>query len=232
MCGIAGGVSLRPGVRVDADRVRRMSDRIAHRGPDEDGLWEAPDGSAILAHRRLSIIDLTSGQQPMADQNAVIIFNGEIYNYIELRAALEAEGIRFRTNSDTEVLLTLLKLKGPKALSDLRGMYGFAFHDAASGRTILARDRVGKKPLYYTVDGDVLYFASTFNALARTGTRNQPSVDQVDAFLDLGYVPAPFTLDADIRKLPAASMLAASYDGLEVSRFWQPARRCRRCAAS
>jgi asparagine synthase (glutamine-hydrolysing) len=224
MCGIAGAIALSPEARVDSERVRRMSRLIAHRGPDDHGFWEDPGGRVALAHRRLSIIDLTTGHQPMSDPDsgATIIFNGEIYNYIELRAQLESRGETFATTSDTEVLLRLLQLEGAAAVERLRGMFAFACYDPAKHRLLLARDRLGKKPLFHTVESGCLYFASTFHALAATGPGVQADPGVVGTFLDLGYVPAPHTIDRRIRKLPAASVLRVEGPTVVEESFWSP----------
>ena len=223
MCGIAGAVALSVDARPDLERVKRMSCLLAHRGPDGEGLWTSPSGRACLAHRRLSVIDLATGQQPMtrADDALGIVFNGEIYNYRELRAALEARGERFRTDSDTEVLLTLFARKGAACVDDLRGMFAFAVWDERAGRLTLARDRVGKKPLYYVVEGGCLYFASSLKSLRETAAgRYEVDPESVDAFLTLGYVPAPRTIYRGVSKLEAATVMTVGLDGLHTERFW------------
>jgi asparagine synthase (glutamine-hydrolysing) len=135
MCGIAGAVGLAPGARPDPERVAAMSCRIAHRGPDGEGVWTSPSGRACLAHRRLSVIDLACGQQPMVDEAAGVglVFNGEIYNYRELRDALRRDGAEFRTASDTEVLLRAFQRDGARCVDRLRGMFAFAAWDERAG---------------------------------------------------------------------------------------------------
>src|SRR5207237_1151176 len=167
MCGIAGGIALHRGARPDEDRVRRLSALIAHRGPDSDGYWVAPSQRAVIAHRRLSIIDLAAGRQPMLDDagKVALAFNGEIYNYKELRSDLTRQGLTFATSSDTEVLLRSYQRAGADCVSDLRGMFAFAVWDDRNERLVLARDRIGKKPLYYVIEDDCLYFASCLRAL-------------------------------------------------------------------
>lgn len=222
MCGIAGGIALAPGARVDVARVRRMSSCVAHRGPDAEGLWVSPGGTACLAHRRLSIIDLTGGAQPMVGSGGtVLIFNGEIYNYRELREDLERQGTKCRTNSDTEVLLRLLERDGVECLNALRGMYAFAsWHDTHRQFT-LARDPIGKKPLYYVVESGCMYFASTLSALVETGVDEYTADPRaVDAFLTLGYIPAPHTIYTNVRKLPAGAVLHGRDGQFHVNQFW------------
>ncbi len=140
MCGIAGGVSLTGDVRPDRDRVHRMSRLLEHRGPDGVGFWESPSGRAVFAHRRLAIIDLVTGQQPMLEESeqAGLVFNGEIYNYLELRTALSADGYPFRTDSDTEVILALYRKAGAECVHELRGMFAFALWDEKREQLLLA----------------------------------------------------------------------------------------------
>jgi asparagine synthase (glutamine-hydrolysing) len=223
MCGIAGGIAVRPDARPDPERVRAMSCRIAHRGPDGEGVWTAPSGRAVLAHRRLSIIDLVTGQQPMVqdDGAAGLVFNGEIYNYRELRAQLERANIPLRTASDTEVLLQLLARGGTRALDVLRGMFAFAHWDDARGTLLVARDRVGKKPLYWVVEDGCLYFASSLKALRETATgtwRIDPRA--LDLYLSLGYVPAPGTIYEGVHKLEAGTWATLEGDRLAARRYW------------
>jgi len=223
MCGIAGGVALDPSVRPDVERVRRMSVGLCHRGPDGEGLWTSPSGRACLAHRRLAVIDLATGQQPMLDESGAVgmVFNGEIYNYRELREPLERGGATFRTTSDTEVLLKLHAREGERCVEALRGMFAFAIWDDRAGRLTLARDRVGKKPFYYQVTGGCIYFASSLAALLSGEPEPPISLAALDAFLDLGYVPAPDTIFEGISKLEMATVV--TYDGPGAARsrsFW------------
>src|SRR5262244_1692299 len=167
MCGIAGIVSL-DGAPVDAAGLERASAAIAHRGPDDTGAWLDADRCVGLAHRRLSIIDLSSaGHQPFAsDDGAVqLVFNGEVYNFLELRAELEALGRRFRSRSDTEVVVQAYQVWGPACVRRLRGMFAFGLWDAPRRRLLLARDRLGIKPLYVYRDERRLVFASELKAV-------------------------------------------------------------------
>jgi asparagine synthase (glutamine-hydrolysing) len=165
MCGIAGRFNYLTARPVERDHIVAMCDLIAHRGPDESGLFL--DGCVGLGHRRLSIIDLTpTGRQPMAtpDSQVVIVFNGEIYNFAELRRDLESRGHRFRGRSDTEVLLAAYVEFGVDCVRRLRGMFAFAIWSARDRSLFLARDRIGKKPLHYRVDGNGIAFASEAKA--------------------------------------------------------------------
>lgn len=226
MCGIAGGVALDLHTPVNGGRVERMSCLIAHRGPDAEGLWTGDSGRVALAHRRLSIIDLASGDQPMRDEGSgmVLVFNGEIYNYRELRTELIAGGEIFSTGSDTEVLLRLLVLEGTDCLERLWGMFAFAAWDPRSRELILARDRLGKKPLYYMVENGCFYFASSFRALRDTSSGGETiELAAVDSFLTLGYIPSPLTMDSRISKLPAGTWLVRREREARVHRYWNPA---------
>lgn len=207
MCGIAGIFSYDfSAAPVDSAELLRIRDSMVQRGPDGAGLWMSDDCRAGLAHRRLSIIDLgDSGAQPMASSNGVlqVVFNGEIYNYRELRRQLEANGCQFRSTSDTEVLLHLYSKFGQHMVEHLRGMYAFAIWDASKRGIFMARDPFGIKPLYYADDGKSLRFASQVKALLKSGkvsTEFEPA-GHVGFFL-WGYVPEPYTLYRGIRALP------------------------------
>ena len=222
MCGIAGGFAVEPRARPDAARVSRMSELMAHRGPDGEGIWSESSGRAVFAHRRLSVVDLETGGQPMVGPDgSAIIFNGEIYNYRELRDELLRSGATLRTKSDTEVLLTLLSRHGSTALDMVRGMFAFAHWDAQRERFTVARDRLGKKPFYYIVEDGCLYFASSLRAL-KTTTRRKLGIDvaAVDDYLSLGYIPAPRTIYNDVKKLPAATVREFDASGWRERQFW------------
>jgi asparagine synthase (glutamine-hydrolysing) len=219
MCGIAAIYNYRRPDAVDAAELARMSERMACRGPDGARSWRSDDGRAALAHRRLAIIDLSErGAQPMcgATGSHIVTFNGEIYNYKELRAALESKGHRFTSNSDTEVLLQLYAEKGDAMVHDLGGMFAFALWDAAKQGLFIARDPFGIKPLYYADDGRCFRVASEVKSLlagGRIDTSAEPA-GHVGFFL-LGSVPEPFTLYKGIRALPAGSTLWVSEHGPE-----------------
>jgi len=212
MCGIAGIYAYHDAANpADHEELRRIRDHMAARGPDGSGEWYSPDRRLALGHRRLSIIDLSErGAQPMAsaDGKLVITFNGEIYNYRALRAALEGKGRMFRTQTDTEVLLYLYAEKGRAMVSELRGMFAFALWDLDKRALLLARDPYGIKPLYYADDGWTLRFASQVKALFACGkvSRNPEPAGWVGFGL-FGSVPEPFTTYQEIRALPAGSTL-------------------------
>ncbi len=225
MCGISGAISLASSTGPSVDAVAHLTDRLAHRGPDGTGTWRAPSGRAVLGHRRLSVIDLALGQQPMVseDGSCGLVFNGEIYNYLELRKELEAAGERFRTASDTEVLLRLLLREGEACLDRLLGMFVFCFWDDRTGRALLARDRMGKKPLFHVQHGGILWFASSLSALKDSVPGAWPVNPQaVDDYLTLGYIPAPSTIYQSAGKLEAGTITTVSGGAMQVRRFWDP----------
>ena len=226
MCGIAGIFAYGPAAPpVDQEELLRVREAMIRRGPDGAGLWISPDQRVGLAHRRLAIIDLSeAGAQPMAtaDGRYRITFNGEIYNYRELRKELEARGFVFRTGSDTEVLLNLYADRGENMVHALRGMYAFALWDEPRREIFLARDPFGIKPLYYADDGETLRLASQVKALLKgggVGTAPEPAGSV--GFLIWGHVPEPYTLYRDIRSLPAGSYMRVSgATGLSVTRYF------------
>ena len=212
MCGIAGIYAYHYAANsVDRPELRRIRDHMAARGPDGLGEWYSQDERVGFGHRRLAILDLSErGAQPMssADGKLVVTFNGEIYNYKQLRAGLEAKGRTFRTQTDTEVLVHLYAEKGEAMVNDLRGMFAFGLWDAEKGALLLARDPYGIKPLYYADDGWTLRFASQVKALLAGGkvSQTQEPAGWV-GFCLFGSVPEPFTTYQEIRALPAGSML-------------------------
>ena len=211
MCGVAGVYAYSGSAApVDRDELRAVRDHMAARGPDGSGEWFSTDGRVGLAHRRLSIIDLSErAAQPMAsaDGALVISFNGEIYNYRELKAQLQARGRVFRTESDTEVLLHLYDEHGAAMLEMLRGMFAFALWDARKRAMLLARDPFGIKPLYYADDGRTLRVASQVKALLRCPVDTSPEPAGHAGFFLWGSVPAPWTLYRGIRSLPAGHLM-------------------------
>jgi asparagine synthase (glutamine-hydrolysing) len=212
MCGIAGIYAYHYVANpVDRAEVRRIRDHMAARGPDGRGEWYSNDERVGFGHRRLTILDLSErGAQPMssADGRLVVTFNGEIYNYRQLRSALEAKGRRFHSQTDTEVLLHLYAEKGEAMVNDLRGMFAFGLWDARKRALLLARDPYGIKPLYYSDDGWTLRFASQVKALL-AGGKVSPSQEPAGwvGFCLFGSVPEPFTTYQEIRALPAGTML-------------------------
>jgi len=220
MCGITGGV---PGI--DSRVLEQMAAALSHRGPDGEGYFHAagPAG-ASLGHRRLAVIDLPGGRQPMtsSDGRWTIVYNGEIYNYRDLRARLEASGSVFRTKSDTEVLLQAWARWGVDSLEHLRGMFAFAVWDGRERALWLVRDRLGIKPLYYSTAGGRLLFGSEIKALLAhpsVSRRLRPSA--VDDFLTFLYVPAPQTIFEDVQELPPAHWLRYNQGVTELRRYWQ-----------
>jgi asparagine synthase (glutamine-hydrolysing) len=214
MCGIAGFRSIGAGIAPDSLRriTRAMTSTLAHRGPDDSDCWVDPEAGLALGHRRLSIIDLSAaGRQPMASAcgRYVITYNGEIYNFPALRADLEQHGHSFRGHSDTEVLLAALVQWGvADALGRLNGMFAFALWDRERRRLTLARDRAGKKPLYYGWSGDSFLFGSELKAL-RAHPDFAPEIDRdaLGLFIQYSWMPAPYSIYAGIRQVPAGTTL-------------------------
>ena len=216
ICGVIGGDRER-----ELARVRAMTDALAHRGPDAEG-FHADDG-AVLGHRRLAIIDPDAPVQPMGAGGGRfwIDFNGEIYNYRELRRELEADGHAFATGTDTEVLLRMYQVHGPDCVHRLRGMFAFVVWDAAERTLFAARDRFGQKPFYYAVVGERLLFASEIKALLAHGdVRAEPEPAAVDYYLSLRFIPPPLTMLRGVRKLAAAHRLFWKDGGLRTERYW------------
>lgn len=209
MCGIAGIYHLQTAKPVEEARVRAMTDSIAHRGPDGADVWIAP--GVGLGHRRLSIIDLAGGAQPMPsrDGKAVITYNGEVYNYREVRAKLQAAGRSFATSSDTEVIVEAWRQWGVDCLSHLNGMFAFAIHDQERNCLFVARDRLGVKPLFHAElsDGSVIFGSELKALLAHPLLRRTPDFTAIDDYLGLGYVPDDASIVAGVKKLPAGHYL-------------------------
>jgi asparagine synthase (glutamine-hydrolysing) len=228
MCGIAGLIDKHGKLSADASRAAmvRMTDAIAHRGPDDAGIWISDDGRVALGHRRLSVIDVTSaGHQPMLDESAgstrALVFNGEIYNYRELRQGLERSGQTFRTRSDTEILLALLGKQGVQALPFLDGMFAFGHYDTANKNLLLARDAFGEKPLYYWDGPDYFLFASELSAILASGLFDGGIEDaELAAYLHFRYVPQPYSLFRDIRKLEPGCLLTMRDGRVEKKRWF------------
>jgi asparagine synthase (glutamine-hydrolysing) len=221
MCGICGMVALDHEGRADARLVQAMADSIRHRGPDDEGLYAG--GQAALGHRRLSIIDLAGGKQPIGNEDGTvwIVFNGEIYNFRELRRDLEGKGHRFQTHSDTEVIVHLYEQYGPDAVSRLQGMFAFAIWDERARTLFLARDRVGIKPLYYTVCEGQLLFASEIKALLRhPGVRRVVDPQAIDSFIAHHYGPGAGTAIAGIRRLLPGHHLTVRDGRVTVTEYW------------
>lgn len=254
MCGIAGAAWTADAAPLAHATLGRMISAISHRGPDDSGTYfssefRAPSSeeksrdndpplgtrnpelgtfsgpAAALGFRRLSIIDLSTGHQPLAneDETVWIVFNGEIYNYRELRTDLESRGHRFRTNTDTECIIHLFEEVGPACVQRLRGMFAFAIWDDRHKRLMLARDRAGKKPLFYRLDHGQLTFASELKSLLLVpGAPRRLNKQAIDSYLCYQYVPYPDCILEDYHKLPPAHFAVFESGHLDVERYWQP----------
>ncbi len=223
MCGIAGKLFFDLAHHVDPALLHAMNRVLAHRGPDDSGVFH--DGAIGLAHRRLSIIDLSpGGHQPMASADGTlwITYNGEIYNFRELRAELEAEGVRFRSQSDTEVILALWQREGVASVRRLCGMFAFAMWDARERRLTLVRDRLGKKPLHYYVDDEKALFASEAKGIfVDPDVPAQADLEAIHHYLTYGYVLSPRSAFRGLRKVPPAHYVEIDAGGVRVARYWQ-----------
>ena len=225
MCGIAGYVR-KDGKAADAVVLKAMCDAIAHRGPDAEGVFA--EGPAGLGMRRLSIIDIEGGDQPIHSEDGrySIVYNGECYNFAAERAELAAKGAVFRTRSDTETVLRLFEEYGDEGVERLRGMYGLAVWDRRRERLLLARDRLGQKPVHYLLHGEILFFASEIKSilvgLDRLGIP-RPEVDReaLVAYMGYGYIPDPLSIFAGLRKLPPAHTLAWEGGEPKVVPYWR-----------
>ncbi|MEZ6068155.1 MAG: asparagine synthase (glutamine-hydrolyzing) [Planctomycetaceae bacterium] len=228
MCGIAGAVWTSQGQPLERDVLQRMTDAIVHRGPDDEGHYRdvRPDGGGVaLGFRRLSIIDLAGGHQPLANEDGSvwIAFNGEVYNYRELRPELEARGHQFRTESDTEVIVHAYEEYGVECLRKFRGMFAFAIWDAPRQRLFIARDRLGQKPVYYRNEPGRLLFASELKSLLQLpNAPRELDPEAVDLFLTYQYVPHPRCILKGYEKLPPAQDLLYEGGQLVVRPYWRP----------
>jgi asparagine synthase (glutamine-hydrolysing) len=220
MCGIAGFLSLEQGVFATRTIAQAMCDVITHRGPDDQGFMV--DGPLAMGMRRLSIIDLSGGQQPISNEDGTIhvIQNGEIYNFQEIRSDLEKRGHRFKTNSDTEAIVHLYEEYGTKCVEHLRGMFAFAIWDAPRRRLVVARDRLGIKPLYYAVGNGRLLFGSELKSLLAVGLDREIDPQALHDYLSLTYVPAPATIFKAARKLLPGTMLVVERGHVRIERYW------------
>ena len=220
MCGIAGLFHYADGDGCRKEPVARMIRTLRHRGPDDEGYHLA--GPICLGHARLSIIDLATGHQPLwnEDRTVAVVCNGEIYNHEELRRELEARGHRFATRSDCEVIAHLYEEEGEGCVARLSGMFALAVADLRHRRLLLARDRLGKKPLYLADDGRRLGFASELKALAAAGLASEIDPEAIELYLTYGYVPAPWTILRGATKLPAGHLAVSDAAGLRLRRYW------------
>ena len=230
MCGIYGILNFE-GEPVSKEVLRRMGEVLRHRGPDDEGSYinakrkmQNVKCRVGLGHRRLSIIDLDRGHQPMSneDETVWIVFNGEIYNFRDLRPDLEAKGHRFSTRSDTEVIIHLYEEYGTDCLKFLRGMFALAVWDEKRGRLFLARDRVGQKPLSYTEHKGQFVFASELKAILQVPEiPREVNLSAMHHYLSYQYVPAPLTMFKGIKKLPPAHFLVWERGRVRIERYWK-----------
>ena len=220
MCGIAGILHQDQAERVDRDALRRMTRALSHRGPDGEGYYE--DGNIGLGHRRLAIIDLATGKQPMhsRDGDVVVVFNGEIYNYVELREELRNLGHAFQTASDTEVIIAAYKQWGFDCQQKFNGMWAFALWDRRRRQLFLSRDRMGEKPLHYSIKDGTLTFGSEIKSLLAYRSDYKPASELLHVYLSLGYVPAPYTLYSGISRLLPGHYLVVREGAVEDRTYW------------
>jgi asparagine synthase (glutamine-hydrolysing) len=221
MCGICGKLEFDRNASISTPLIRTMLDTIRHRGPDDQGVYISQQVG--LGHARLSIIDLSSGHQPLSNEDGTIwiVFNGEIYNYLELRSFLLAKGHVFRTQSDTEVIVHLYEELGPQCVEKLRGMFAFALWDENTKSLFLARDRVGIKPLYYSLSSEAIVFASEIKAiLADPAISRNLAPEIIDRFLTFLYLPGEETLLKEVSKLAPGHYLLLKNGKAEIRQYW------------
>ncbi|MGC3973128.1 MAG: asparagine synthase (glutamine-hydrolyzing) [Nitrospira sp.] len=227
MCGICGVVSQDAGQSL-SETAGRMIRALRHRGPDGSGLWHDRTGAVALGHARLAVIDPARGQQPMrsSDDRHVLVYNGEVYNFLSLRDELERAGKRFRTHCDSEVLLESYNYWGEACLSRLRGMFAFAVYDTINHELFLARDRTGIKPLYYATLGGAFYFASEMKAILAAGAwRLTLDYRSLVDFLSLSYTAPPQTFFSEIREVEPGTWLRLTTQGIQRGTYWTWQRR-------
>jgi len=221
MCGICGRYNFNDPAPITREELKKMNDLIIHRGPDDEGYYISDNIG--FAMRRLSIIDLAGGHQPMTNEDGSIwvILNGEIYNFQSLREGLLERGHKFKTKSDTEVLVHLYEEKGINFVKELRGMFAIALWDSNKKRFILVRDRIGKKPLFYSLNNNFIAFGSELRSiLSVPGISKEVDFKAIDAYLSLQYIPSPLSIFKSIRKLKPASMLIFENGKSEISEYW------------
>jgi asparagine synthase (glutamine-hydrolysing) len=227
MCGIAGIVAGDSDARVDTAQVHEMCAAIVYRGPDDEGIYV--DGAVGLGIRRLSIVDVSGGHQPIhnEDRTVWVVLNGEIYNFVELRTELEAQGHIFYTKSDTEVIVHAYESYGSDCVSKLRGMFAFALYDFRHRKLLLARDRLGKKPLHYAVHKGTLYFGSEIKSILAAAP-DLATVDHeaVAQFFHYGYIPDPYTIFSAAKKLPPGYWLEFAGNSVQLQKYWDLPQFC------
>jgi len=222
MCGIAGKIYFNRSL-ISLQDIKQMTNAVAHRGPDDEGVYISPDKKAGLGHQRLSIIDLSpAGHQPMNYLSRYwIVYNGEIYNFQEKKDALTKEGYTFKSKTDTEVILALYDKYKEKCLEHLRGAFAFAIYDEKDRVLFCARDRIGKKPLKYYIDKDKFIFASELKAiLTNPDVKKEPDFQAIYHYLSFQYVPAPLTGFKNIQKLPPAHYLVCQNGKVKIKKYW------------
>jgi len=219
MCGIAGYIDLKK-KQADASVLKKMTDCIAYRGPDAEGFY-VKDNVAI-GHRRLSIIDVVGGTQPMLseDEEITLSFNGEIYNYLELKEELKSLGHTFRTNSDTEVVIKAYRTWGTECQQKFNGMWAFAIWDKAKQALFLSRDRFGEKPLHYFFNDEYLVFGSEIKSLVAFGIKLIPRPELLQIYLTFTYIPGPDTFYENIYKLLPGHCLVLKDDNISINKYW------------
>jgi len=229
MCGIVGFITFKARDIPDDGLLRQMRESLSHRGPDDRGEYVRPidDGGPFvyLGHRRLSIIDLGGGHQPLSNEDGTVwvVFNGEIYNFRDLRGELEARGHQFQTHSDTEVIVHSYEEYGEECFRRFNGMFGIGIWDERRGRLVLARDRMGKKPLYYCLTNETFIFASELKAiLTYPDFRRKVNPLSLMKYLFYEFVPSPHTIFDEAKKLPSASYLILRSGSVEVIEYWSP----------
>ena len=220
MCGIAGIYHFETSRVINRDVLTRMTDIIHHRGPDGSGIYTQENIG--LGHRRLSIIDLVTGDQPMfnRDQSIAIILNGEIYNYIELRDELIQLGCRFTTTSDTEVVIQAYETWGVDCLEKLNGMWAFALWDNNKKQLFISRDRIGEKPVFYSTWDNSFVFASEMKSIFEYGVERTPMLELLEIYMVTTSIPSPFTFYKQIKKLNPGHYILVNADGLKEVKYW------------
>lgn len=221
MCGISGIINRR--ANVDSDQLNKMMDKIAHRGPDAQGVYINKDKTCGLGHRRLSILDLSdAANQPMHSKcgNYTLVYNGELYNFQELKEILQKEGVEFTTLSDSEVVLNAFIAWGPECVDRFNGMFAFAVWDETKEELYVFRDRLGIKPLFYAWDESTFYFSSELKAIAPFVEKNNWDEAAIQHYFRLGYIPAPFTIYKSVRKLEEGSFIHLDKTDLFIKKYW------------
>jgi asparagine synthase (glutamine-hydrolysing) len=220
MCGIAGFLHFDQQKFAEPAVIKKMTDTISYRGPDGEGFFV--DNNIALGHRRLAIIDLNTGHQPMfnEDKTLAMVFNGEIYNYIELREELIQAGHRFTTTSDSEVIIKAYQEWGTGCQNKFNGMWAFAIWDFKKQQLFLSRDRIGEKPLHYSIFNNTLVFASEIKSLFAYGIPDEPNLELLEIYLTLSYIPAPFTFYKHIKKLKPGHCLLVSVNQIREEKYW------------